>query len=53
MWCYCLINLYNRDELVSGGVALLQLLWEVAAGVEKVNRREGVGRGGGSIATPK
>ena len=64
MQYYYLINLYNRDKLVSGGiagvagvasvaVALLQLLREVAAGVEKVDRREGIGRGGGSIATLK
>ena len=52
---YYYLNLRNRDKLVSGGVAvaLLQLLREVAAGVEKVDRREGIGRGGGSIATPK
>jgi len=34
-------------------VTLLRLVWEVAAGIEKVNRREGVGRRGGSITTPK
>ena len=52
--CYYLINLHNCDELVSAGVAvaLLQPLREVAAGVEKVDRRESVGRGGGSITTP-
>ena len=61
--CYYLINLHNCDELVSGGVAgvmgvagvavaLLQPLREVAVGVEKVDRRESVGRGGGSITTP-
>ena len=33
-------------------VALLQLLQEVGKGVESVDRREGVGRGG-SITTPK
>jgi hypothetical protein len=48
--CYYLINLHNCDKLVSGvagvmgvvgvAVALLQLLREVAAGVEKVGRRE-------------
>jgi hypothetical protein len=34
-------------------IALLQLLREVAAGVEKIDRRESVGREGGSITTPK
>ena len=34
-------------------VALLRLVREVGAGVEKVDRREGIGRGGGSIATLK
>ena len=34
-------------------VALLRLLQEVSEGVESVNRKEGVGRGGGSITTPK
>jgi hypothetical protein len=49
--CYYLINLHNYDDLISRGVAgvmdvagvavaLLQLLREVAAGVEKVDRRE-------------
>ena len=34
-------------------VALLRLLREVGEGVESVDRREGVGQGGGSITTPK
>ena len=34
-------------------VTLLRLVWEVAAGVEKVDRREGVGRRGGSITILK
>ena len=34
-------------------VALLQLLREAGKDVGNVNRKEGVGRGGGSIATPK
>jgi hypothetical protein len=38
---------------VAGVVALLRLLREVGEGVESVDRREGVGRGGGSITTLK
>ena len=34
-------------------VALLWLVREVTAGVEEVNRREGVGHGGGSITILK
>ena len=34
-------------------VTLLRLLREVDEGVESVDCREGVGRGGGSINTPK
>ena len=34
-------------------VALLRLLREVSEGVASVDRRGGVGRGGGSITTPK
>ena len=34
-------------------VALLRLLREVSEGVESVDHKEGVGRGGGSITTPK
>ena len=58
--------LYNKDflffviaiNLFPAGVAgvavtLLRLLREVDEGVESVNRREGVGQGGGSINTPK
>ena len=34
-------------------VTLLRLVQEVGKDVGNVDRREGVGRGGGSIATPK
>jgi hypothetical protein len=48
-------------SLFPGGVAgiagvtatLLRLVREVDEGVENVDRREGVGQGGGSIITPK
>jgi hypothetical protein len=48
-------------SLFPGGVAgvagvtvtLLRLVREVGEGVENVDRREGVGQGGGSITTPK
>ena len=49
---------YNNNILtfviaVGVTVALLQLLQRVGESVESVNCREGVGRGGGSITTPK
>jgi len=48
----------KRAFLCLAGVAgvaitLLRLVREVGKDVGIVNRREGVGRGGGSIATPK
>ena len=47
------MSLFPRVGVVGVAVALLRLVWEVGAGVEKVDRREGIGRGGGSIATLK
>ena len=40
-------------DVAAIAVALLLLLREVTAGVKKVDQREGVGRGGGSITTLK
>jgi len=53
-----IFNFCNRDKLVPDSytgvaVTLLRLIREVDKDVGNVNRKEGVGRGGGSIATPK
>ena len=39
--------------VVGIAVTLLRLVQEVGKGVENINQEEGVGRGGGSITTPK
>ena len=46
------MSLFPRVGVAGVAVALLRLVQEVGAGVEKVDRRESVGRGGGSITTP-
>jgi hypothetical protein len=49
----CPIGVAGVVGVTGVAVALLRLVREVGAGVEKVNRREGIGRGGGSIAILK
>ena len=50
-----IFNFRDYNGSISGGVAvaLLRLLRRVSESVESVNRRKGVGRGGGSITTLK
>ena len=49
-----IIHVFLCHAGVAGvAVALLRLLREVSEGVKSVDRKEGVGQGGGSITTPK